>query len=79
MRRAAKRLTAVAALALGGGMLFQTSGGGCITFASTGALSGINFCFLFDCNGGGLFRPCGDPTTNADDLLQDCPQVGTGG
>lgn len=80
MRRTTKRLTTAAALALSGGMLFQTGGvQGCTTFAAQGAVSAVNFCLLFDCNGGLLVRPCGDPATNVDDILQDCPQVAEGG
>lgn len=79
MQKTTKRLTAAVALALGGGMLFQTGGlSGCTTFASQGALSAVDFCFLFDCNGGLLLRPCGNPVVLEDDLLQDCPQVGGG-
>ncbi len=41
-----------------------------------GALSSIDFCYIFDCQGGflgGAIQPCGDPSTTADDLLVDCP------
>lgn len=45
-------------------------------FGAEGALASIDFCYIFDCQGGffgGAIQPCGDPTTTADDLLVDCP------
>lgn len=41
-----------------------------------GALTSIDFCYIFDCQGGflgGAIQPCGDPTTAADDIFVDCP------
>jgi hypothetical protein len=40
-----------------------------------GALTSIDFCYIFDCQGGflgGAIQPCGDPNTTADDLFVDC-------
>ena len=73
------RLAVLLILAMGGGTLFQGASG-CATFTGEGLLSAFNFCFLFDCTaGGGLVRPCGNPTTSVDDLLQDCPPPIGGG
>lgn len=41
-----------------------------------GALTSIDFCYIFDCQGGffgGAVQPCGDPATTADDIFVDCP------
>lgn len=74
-----RRLAIVLVLVLSGATLFQGASG-CATFTGQGLLSAVNFCFLLDCSGGaGLLRPCGNPTTSVDDLLQDCPaSIGEG-
>jgi hypothetical protein len=51
-------------------------GGGCTTFATTGALNSVDFCAIFDCeNGffGGTVQPCGTQSTGGQPLLVDCP------
>jgi hypothetical protein len=44
--------------------------------ATEGVTTSIDFCYIFDCQGGflgGAIQPCGDPTTTADDIFVDCP------
>jgi len=66
-------------LVLSSGTLFQGASG-CVTFTGQGLLSSFDFCYLLDCQNllFGLLRPCNDPTTSEDDVLQDCPPA-TGG
>ena len=70
-----KRLGAIALLVFGGGLVFQAGAPSCGTLAATTLVTGIDFCSIIDCQGGflgGVIRPCGSPTTTADDLLADC-------
>ena len=69
-----KRWVLTAMLAVGGAVVFQLPSN-CSTWAATTAVSAIDFCSIIDCqNGlfGGLIRPCGSPTSAADDVLADC-------
>jgi hypothetical protein len=74
-------------IVLGSGTLFQVlttppgftnqhiPDGGCGSFYAHGAVSGVDFCFLLNCDNGffgGLVQPCGDPNNPDDDLLVDC-------
>lgn len=69
-----KRLALAAVLAVGGAVVLQAPAN-CNTLAATTVVSAIDFCSVIDCQGGlfgGLIRPCGSPTSTADDLLADC-------
>ncbi len=58
---------------------FTTSNGAyesCTRFAVDGAVTPIDFCYIFDCQSGflgGAIQPCGDPGTTSDDFFVDCP------
>lgn len=60
MRHRKAKAAGVAALVLGGGLLFQ-SAAGCAQFGAQSTLGSVDFCFLFDCIDGaigGLLQPC---------------------
>ncbi|MCK6483248.1 MAG: hypothetical protein HUU22_07275 [Phycisphaerae bacterium] len=71
MRKFRSRLTVVAAVALCSTVLQL---GGCMTAGINGLLATFDFCAVLgpDCTLGPI-APCGDPTTDEDDLLLDCP------
>ncbi len=73
-----KRLTWLAIM-LGSGVLFGGIGftrtgldTACLGFGANGALSGVDFCFIFDCNNP-ILPLCGDQASADDNLLVDCP------
>ncbi len=71
MKRRVRILTCLAALSCAGILL---QGGQCISTGINIALAGLDFCSIIGPNCVfGPFAPCGDPTTDADDLLFDCP------
>jgi len=80
MKRSARRIVMWLIIALSGATMFQGVGftsnngafsNGCSQFYTNGVLTGVDFCFLLDCqNGffGGLVDPCAQGN-----LLVDCP------
>jgi hypothetical protein len=92
MRQRLTRWLAWLTIVLGSGTLFQVPlteppgfsnahipGGGCGSFYANGVVSGVDFCYLLNCDNGfigGLVQPCGDPDNPDDDLLVDCSSGG---
>jgi hypothetical protein len=84
MKRSARRIVKWLIIALSGATLFQGVGftsnngafsNGCSQFYTNGVLTGVDFCYLLDCqNGflGGLIDPCAQGN-----LLVDCPGTTT--
>jgi hypothetical protein len=71
-----------------GAILFQTGPcttannavGGFPRFYQNGVLSSVDFCYIFDCQGGflgGAVQVC-DPTDPNQDIFVDCPGFTTG-
>lgn len=89
MRSRFARVTAVSAIMSAGGFLMLSNNLGCESFAAETLLTTIDFCFIFDCQGGvlgGIVQPCEqgfgtnsptggntEPPVQSGPALADCP------
>ena len=70
MQHGFKKKLWVALFVCGAGTVGQFLPGGCTDYYAAGALTAIDFCSVFNCEGGTFIDLCG---TNP--LLADCPEV----
>ena len=59
-------------VALGAGTAFQVGTNGCAQYYATSSLNALDFCAVFNCQGGSFFNLC-EPVP----LFVDCPNTTT--